>query len=325
MVGYILRKKRKNKTGEDIGMKILVTGGAGFIGSHLVRLLIKEGAEAVVIDNLNTGLAENVPTGAKFIQMDVRARELPEVFAREKFDAVVHLAAQTMVNVSLDDPFYDGDNNIMGGLNLLEACRKNSVGKVVFASSAAVYGDVKTVPIEEGYETMPTSFYGLSKLTFERYLALYQRNFSLDYVVLRFANVYGERQGDGGEGGVISIFAKRIAQGEKISIFGDGGQTRDFIYAGDIAAGIWRALKTDKANATYNLSNKDETSINELVGMFAKIAGREIEVKYGQPRPGDIYRSILDNAKAVSDLKWQPLAPLEEGLKKTYEYFAGKI
>ncbi|MDR2005922.1 MAG: NAD-dependent epimerase/dehydratase family protein [Acidaminococcales bacterium] len=305
-------------------MKILITGGAGFIGSHVARLLLREQVETVVIDNLNTGLAENVPDGVKFIEADVRSEELADIFRREKFDAVVHLAAQTMVNVSLDNPFFDGENNILGGLNLLESCRKNSVKRVIFASSAAVYGDIKTVPIKEHYEKIPTSFYGLSKLTFEHYLELYRKNFSLDYVVLRFANVYGERQGDGGEGGVISIFAKLIAQGAPINIFGDGGQTRDFIYAGDIAAGIWQALKSDKVNTVYNLGNKEETSINQLVEIFAKIAGRKIETKYGPPRTGDIYRSILDNDRAVRDLGWRFSMPLEEGLIRTYGYFSGK-
>ncbi|MDR3349109.1 MAG: NAD-dependent epimerase/dehydratase family protein [Acidaminococcales bacterium] len=305
-------------------MKILITGGAGFIGSHLADLLLKEQVETVVLDNLSTGLAKNVPDGAKFIKMDVRAKGLADVFAEEGFDAVVHLAAQTMVNVSLDDPFFDGENNILGGINLLEACRKKSVKRVVFSSSAAVYGNVKIVPIKEHYDKMPTSFYGLSKLTFERYLELYQKNFSLDYIVLRFANVYGERQGDGGEGGVISIFAKRAAQGAPIDIFGDGGQTRDFVYAGDIAAGIWRALKSDKINTAYNLSNKEETSINQLAGMLGKITGKKIGAKYGPPRAGDIYRSILDNERAVRNLGWKTSVPLEEGLRRTCEYFANK-
>jgi UDP-glucose 4-epimerase len=287
-------------------------------------LLLEKGAKIFALDNLNTGLAENVPDGVKFIEMDVRARELSDVFAAEKFDAVVHLAAQTMVNISLDDPLFDCDNNIAGGVNLLENCRKNSVKRVIFASSAAVYGDIKTIPIKETYEKKPTSFYGLSKLTFEHYLELYRLSFALEYVVLRFANVYGERQGDGGEGGVISIFAKRVAGGAGVSIFGDGGQTRDFVYAGDIAVGIWRALQTDKANAVYNLSNKEETSVNELVEIFSRIAGKKVAAKYEPPRPGDIYRSVLDNAGAANNLAWRALTPLEEGLARTYRYFVEK-
>jgi UDP-glucose 4-epimerase len=305
-------------------MKILVTGGAGFIGSHLAHKLLEEKHRVVLIDNLHTGLEENVPARVKLLKIDVRDKRLAEIFFQENFDAVVHLAAQTMVNRSVDAPLFDADINIIGGLNVLEASRRAKVQRVLFSSSAAVYGDVKTVPIKEDFEKIPTSFYGLSKLTFEYYLELYRKNFGLDYIVLRFANVYGERQGDGGEGGVISIFAKKIAEGEAIDIFGDGRQTRDFIYAGDIASAICQALTADKVNTVYNLSNKQETSINQLVEIFSQISGRPVPHNYKPPRPGDIYRSVLDNARAVSHLHWQSVTPLEEGLEKTYQYFLKK-
>ncbi len=302
-------------------MKILITGGAGFIGSHLVEKLLQENCQVLVLDNLHTGLRENLPQGVPFIEMDVRDENVLAIFAKEKFDAVVHLAGQTMVNVSVDDPQFDAAVNIQGTINLLEAARKTGVKRVVFASTAAAYGDAKELPIVETTALAPLSFYGLSKVTVEHYLALYHEIFNLDYVVLRFANVYGERQGDGGEGGVISIFTKRIASGQVITIYGDGGQTRDFVYAGDIAAGIYCALCTDQVNTAYNLSTQTEVSVNAMVALFDDITGKPTEPQYGSARKGDIYRSVLSNAKAIAGLHWNPMMSLAEGLKRTYNSF----
>lgn len=303
-------------------MKVLVTGGAGFIGSHLVEKLSEENCQVMVLDNLHTGLRENVPAGVALVELNVCDPQLLPLFETEKFDAVVHLAGQTMVNVSIDDPHYDAQVNIQGTVNVLEACRKTEVKRIVFASTAAVYGDIDEVPIQETFAARPTSFYGLSKLTVENYLQLYHQLYGLDYVALRFANVYGERQGDGGEGGVISIFTKRVARGEAIAIYGDGGQTRDFIYAGDVASGIWQALRTEKANAVYNLSTQTEVSINHMVALLAQISGKSIQPDYGPVRAGDIYRSILANDRAVAGLAWKPVVSLKEGLTRTYRYFA---
>ncbi len=302
-------------------MKILITGGAGFIGSHLVEKLLQENCQVLVLDNLHTGLRENLPQGVPLIEMDVRDENVLAVFAKEKFDAVVHLAGQTMVNVSVDDPQFDAAVNIQGTINILEAARKTGVKRVVFASTAAAYGDAKELPIVETTALAPLSFYGLSKVTVEHYLALYHEIFNLDYVVLRFANVYGERQGDGGEGGVISIFTKRIASGQVITIYGDGGQTRDFVYAGDIAAGIYCALCTDRVNTAYNLSTQTEVSVNAMVALFDDITGKPTEPQYGSARKGDIYRSVLSNAKAIAGLHWNPMMSLAEGLKRTYNSF----
>lgn len=303
-------------------MKVLVTGGAGFIGSHLVEKLLEEKCQVMVLDNMHTGLRENVPADVILAKLDVCDPQLLPLFETEKFDAVVHLAGQTMVNVSVDDPYYDAQVNIQGTVNVLEACRKTGVKRVVFASTAAVYGDIDEVPIQETFITRPTSFYGLSKLTVENYLQLYHQLYGLDYIALRFANVYGERQGDGGEGGVISIFAKRVAQGKTIAIYGDGGQTRDFIYAGDIASGIWQSLRTEKANTVYNLGTKTEVSINHMVALLDQISGRTIQPDYGPVRAGDIYRSVLANDRAVEGLVWKPAVSLKEGLTRTYRYFA---
>lgn len=305
-------------------MKILVTGGAGFIGSHLVGQLLADHQEVVVLDNLSTGALEHLPDqGYTLWQMDIRDEKIIEQIAAAHFDAIVHLAAQTMVDVSIRDPRLDAAENITGLLNVLEAARQGQVKRLVFASTAAAYGDVveQDLPVQEDHKLQPMSFYGLTKVTAEHYLGLYQQIYGLDYVVLRFANVYGERQGDTGEGGVISIFAKRIAAGKDITIFGNGQQTRDFVYAGDIAAGIRKALATERVNAVYNLSTQTETSLNALVDLFGQAAGTTIKPLYGPVRTGDIDRSMLCHGKAISQLGWQPQMPLLEGLQRTYQYF----
>lgn len=229
-----------------------------------------------------------------------------------------------MVNISVDDPAYDADVNIMGTVNVLEACRKTGVKRVVFSSTAATYGDIEEVPIREEFTVNPLSFYGLSKLTVEQYLKLYHELYGLEYVILRYANVYGERQGDGGEGGVISIFTKKVAKDEAFVIHGDGKQTRDFVYAGDVARANWCAVNTDHCNTIYNVSTNSETSIRELVDLLESASGKMVERQYGERREGDIYRSVLDNSKIVTRLDWMPLVNLQEGLKRTYDYFARK-
>lgn len=307
-------------------MKVLVTGGAGFIGSHLMRCLQDKGIEAVALDNLSAGSRDNLLPGMELIAADVLSPELDDIVAAGRFDAVVHLAGQTMVSCSIDDPAFDAQQNVLGTVRVLEAARKNGVKRVIFASTAAAYGNVSEadLPVKESQELCPMSFYGLSKVTVEQYLALYQAVYGLDYVVLRFANVYGERQGDTGEGGVISIFARRIARGEDITIFGDGEQTRDFVYAGDIAAGIAAALVTEEVNAAYNLSTQTETSLRELVSVLSRVAGCRIIPHYAAERPGDIYKSMLSNERARRGLGWSPEVSLEKGLRLTYNYFIEK-
>ena len=313
---------------EVFGMKVLVTGGAGFIGSHLVRRLMALGHEVTVLDNLSTGVRAHLPEeGFAFWELDDRAPEARERIVAGHFDAIVHLAGQTMVDASIRDPHFDASENVLGTVNVLEAARASGVKRVIFASTAAAYGDVEedVLPLQEQLPLAPMSFYGLTKVVAERYLALYQALYGLDYVVLRFANVYGERQGDKGEGGVISIFAKRVAKGEPLTIFGDGGQTRDFIYAGDIANGIVHALTTEHANTAYNLSTQTETSLKELVAILADVSGKAIEPRYLEARSGDIYKSMLANGRARRALGWAPEVPLREGLKRTYTYFKERI
>lgn len=305
-------------------MKILVTGGAGFIGSHLIRKLISLNHDITVMDNLSTGTLKHLPSeGFTFWHMDVRDTSIREKIKEAHFDAIVHLAAQTMVDSSIRDPYFDANENVMGTVNILEAARKSGVSRVIFASTAAVYGDKEEsfLPLQEDLPLKPLSFYGLTKLTIERYLELYHMLYGMNYVVLRFANVYGERQGDTGEGGVISIFAKRIAEDKGLIIFGDGEQTRDFIYAGDIADGIVQALSTEHVNDVYNLSTGTETSLNELVKAFGRAVGKDLKPAYVKVREGDIYRSALSNEKAKRKLGWIPQMALDDGLRRTVEYF----
>ncbi|WP_425060733.1 UDP-glucose 4-epimerase [Sporomusa carbonis] len=301
-------------------MKALVTGGAGFIGSHTVDTLLAKAWEVVVLDNLSTGLAGNINPGAKFIKMDILSNDLLEVFRQEKFDYVVHLAAQTAVPYSMNHPDVDCRINVLGMVNVLEACRQTGVKRVAFASSAAVYGDAGALPIVENTDLKPASFYGLSKHSGEKYLELYSKVHGLNYVVLRYANVYGERQGDGGEGGVISIFTRRIYQNQPVGIFGDGGQTRDFIYVGDVAEANYKSLIAPQAavNRVYNVSTQTQTSVNDLVAIMAEAAGKQVEKVYLPAREGDIYHSMLSNQAALNLLCWNPCMPLAEGLRRTY-------
>ncbi len=307
-------------------MNVLVTGGAGFIGSHLVRQLLDAEHQVTVLDNVSTGTWQHLPQGKDTCtcwEMDIRDKAAREKIEQAKFDVIVQLAGQTMVDVSIKDPEFDASENIMGTINVLEAARNSGVKRIIFASTAAAYGDVTEdkLPIREEETLAPMSFYGLTKVAVEKYLKLYHDLYGLDYVALRFANVYGERQGDTGEGGVISIFAKRIAKDQGITVFGDGKQTRDFIYAGDIAAGIIAAMTTDKANAVYNLSNQTETSLLELIELMAKASGKTVEPAFAAPREGDINRSMLCHEAAVQNLDWQPKMDLAEGLARTIAYF----
>ena len=314
-------------------MKVLVTGGAGFIGTHLVRKLLSEGHEPVVVDNLFRGNEKNLPDSVRLIIMDIRSPEIFSLFRREKFDAVVHLAAQTSVNISMKAPVFDAQENIFGTLNILEALKDTAIKRFVFSSTAAVYGDIqeKDLPVSEDHILQPTSFYGLSKLTTEKYIDVYNATCGLDYVILRFANVFGEFQRSDSEGGVISIFSKQVSSssmcgggGGGICIFGNGKQTRDFVYVADVVSAISLALTTNKPNTVYNISTQTETSINQLISLFSRVAKKNVELKYLPERTGDIYRSILSNRRAVSGLNWKPQVSLEEGITNTYKYFLEK-
>lgn len=301
--------------------KILVTGGAGFIGSHVVPALLAKGdCEVVVLDNLSTGRRNHVPEGARFQLMDMRSRELWDFLAREKFQTVVHLAAQTLVPYSMEHPEADEDLNVTGIVHVLEGCRKTGVEQFIFSSSAAIYGDNQNLPLKETEVPAPTSFYGLSKVVGENYIRMYSRCFGLKHIIFRFANVYGERQGETGEGGVISVFARKIAKGEPVTIFGDGNQTRDFVYAGDLARAIVTGIGYDGCT-TLNVSTNKEVSLNQLIAILEKILGRSMDVQHGPVRPGDIYASVLSHKALVETLGMKEYTDLETGLRRTLAYF----
>lgn len=305
-------------------MKVLVTGGAGFIGSHLVRKLLSMGHDVLVVDDLRGGLRTNVPEGARFVCLDINSPALIDIMDRCRFQCVVHLAAQTRVDLSIKNPYADTRDNVMGTVNVLECARKTGVQRVVFASSAAVYGDPpeEALPLSEEYPISPLSFYGLSKATVESYLRLYHRWYGLDYVVLRFANVYGERAEVSGEGGVINVFAKRAACGLDITVYGDGRQSRDYVYVGDIANGIVCAMTTDHANEIYHLSTGREASLLDVLSELRRASGKELLPSFARTRSGDIYRSVLSNDKARRFLGWEPYMKLEDGIALTYQYAA---
>ena len=307
-------------------MKILVTGGAGFIGSHLLQLLQgQQGVEVVVYDNLSSGRREHVPKAIRLVEGDVRDAEgLARLFASEAFDSVVHLAAQTMVPYSLSHPEEDCQINLLGLINILECCRKYTVKHIVFSSSAAVYGDNLNIPLHEEEKPMPTSAYGITKMASEHYLRMYHDLYGLNTTVLRFANVYGERQGAGGEGGVVSIFCKLLAAGQGVTVFGNGEQTRDFVYAGDIAEALWRGSQLE-GHHVINISTQKETSVNQLLAAFKQAVGREFPVQYAPIREGDIFRSVLANGRCVELLGFCPAMNLQEGVARTYADYLQKI
>ena len=307
-------------------MKILVTGGAGFIGSHLLQLLQgQQGVEVVVYDNLSSGRREHVPKAIRLVEGDVRDAEgLARLFASEGFDSVVHLAAQTMVPYSLSHPEEDCQINLLGLINILECCRKYTVKHIVFSSSAAVYGDNPNIPLHEEEKPMPTSAYGITKMASEHYLRMYHDLYGLNTTVLRFANVYGERQGAGGEGGVVSIFCKLLAAGQGVTVFGNGEQTRDFVYAGDIAEALWRGSQLE-GHHVINISTQKETSVNQLLAAFKQAVGREFPVQYAPIREGDIFRSVLANGRCVELLGFCPAMNLQEGVARTYADYLQKI
>ena len=303
-------------------MEILITGGAGFIGSHiLAQLQGRRDMDVVVFDNLSSGFKEHVPAGMELVEGDVcDEAAVDALFADHHFDAVVHLAAQTMVPTSVEQPVLDCRINLEGVLHVLEACRTHGTGHILFSSSAAVYGDNLHIPLKETERLVPTSPYGITKMTTEHYLRAYHELYGMDATVFRFANVYGERQGEKGEGGVVSIFCKLLSQRQGITVFGDGNQTRDFVYAGDIAQAIIRALPL-KGYHTMNVSTGQETSINDLIRSFEKAVGYTVPVQYTAPRTGDILRSVLSNEALKRELGFVPEMDLEEGIRRTYDWY----
>lgn len=300
-------------------MKVLVTGGAGFIGSHIVDKLVKRGDTVIVVDNLSTGTETHLNPQAAFYRMDIQDESLYEVFELEQPDVVVHQAAQNNVPTSLEDPIYDAQVNILGTLRLLEACHRSKVAKVVYASSAALYGDPCYLPIDEKHPVAPQSAYGISKYVPEHYFKMYANLYGIQFTILRYANTYGPRQGLHGEGAAIPSFINRLLRGEPVLITGDGEQTRDYIYVEDIAEANLAAIESGDGEI-LNIGTGISTSLNRLIEILQEVSEKKVEITYVPDRPGDIRDSYFDNRLAKTRLHWSPRFDLYSGLKRTLDY-----
>jgi UDP-glucose 4-epimerase len=301
-------------------MKVLVTGGAGFIGSHVVDALIQQGYQVVVVDNLSTGHPENINPAATFYQTDICNSKLEGIFEKERPEFVSHQAAQTVIQKSNEDPALDARQNILGSLNLIFQCLRFGVKKTVYASSAGVYGEPEHCPVDENHPINPISYYGISKHTVEHYLHLAHLQHRLGYVVLRYSNVYGPRQNTEGEAGVVAIFTRQMLQGERPTIFGKGDKTRDYIHVSDVATANLVAMEGDR-NGIYNIGTGVETSDQEMFNLLAELTGYQSNPYYAPVRKGEIYKICLDSSKAQKELGWQPRFLLREGLRETVNYY----
>jgi UDP-glucose 4-epimerase len=308
--------------------RALVTGGAGFIGSHVADLFIANGYEVEIIDNLSSGKAENVPQRARLHEMSVTSPEAAEVVKGGKFDVLVHLAAQMDVRRSLEDPLFDATTNILGIVNLLEAVRASSrKTRIVFTSTGgAIYGDFNRPPNIETYPKDPDSPYAISKLASEYYLAYYGRLQGFEHVSVRFGNVYGPRQDPHGEAGVVAIFCNRLLEGKSLTIYGDGEQTRDYVYVGDVAAAVWRGATFDIPPAgrvddrSFNIGTGKGTSVIELARLLQQAARTDAEIVFAPKRAGELQESFLNIDKSREVLGWEPHVGLAEGVAKTFAW-----
>ena len=305
-------------------MRVLVTGGAGFIGSHVADACIAAGHEVLVVDDLSSGKRENLARQARFEQCDIRTPRAAAVVESFRPQAILHLAAQMSVTRSVAEPSFDADVNVLGLINLVEAGRRAGLEKVVFASSGGtVYGEVETYPITETAPTNPVCPYGVSKLSGEHYLFYYRRVFGLPYVALRYANVYGPRQDPHGEAGVIAIFSKKLLAGADVTIFGDGRQTRDYVFVGDVVRANLAALAGDFCGAV-NIGTGLETNVNDLYAIIKRHAGGPGTAVHAPPRDGELQRSVLSVALAEKVLGWKPRTVLSDGLAETVDFFRSR-
>jgi UDP-glucose 4-epimerase len=305
-------------------MRILLTGGAGFIGSHVAVHLLERGHEVAVVDDLSTGKCGNVPDGAEFYEMDIRdgCTRIFEEFAPE---ALCHQAAQMDVRRSVREPDFDAEVNVLGTVRLLENCIRHSLGKVVFASTGgAVYGEQKAFPATEDHPQYPVSPYGVSKLAGERYLRFYHVQYGLPYAALRYANVYGPRQDPHGEAGVVAIFCGNLARGKTSIINGTGEQTRDYVYVDDVARANVLALEEDALSGAYNIGTGVETSVNDLYELLQDISDKDLPPRHGPGKPGEQLRSCVDHSKAARLLGWRPEVNLADGLGETLRFFGAR-
>ncbi len=305
-------------------MNILVTGGAGFIGSNIVDAYIEQGHEVSVVDDLSTGSMDNLSQKAKFYQIDIRDQQIEKIFKENKFDVVNHLAAQIDVRHSVADPMFDASVNIVGTLNVLENCVKSGVKKVVFSSTGgAIYGPQEYFPADEQHPTRPLSPYGVAKLSVEKYLFFYEGTHGLKYVVLRYANVYGPRQNPYGEAGVVAIFTAKMLKGEEVIINGDGKQTRDYVYVGDVVKANLLAVDYPESDV-FNIGTATETDVNTIFRKLNSATKASLEEKHGPAMKGEQARSVIDYSKAKNLMGWEPGVSLDQGLRLTVEFFRNK-
>lgn len=302
-------------------MNILLTGGAGFIGSHTADALIEDGHAVTILDDLSMGRKENVNVNAEFYQLDIRSDRLRNIFKDDQFDAVIHNAAQMDVRKSVENPLFDASINIIGTLNLLENCKLKGVAKFIFASTGgAIYGEQENFPAGENHPTRPVSPYGIAKLSIEKYLDYYALVYGMHYVSLRYSNVYGPRQNSQGEAGVVAIFTTRMLSGEQPVINGDGTQTRDYVYVDDVVKANVLALQCDKSE-TFNIGTGIETDVNEIFQLLRELTGAACEEKHGQAKPGEQQRSVIDPSRVEQTIGWKPTILIPEGLSRTVDYF----
>ena len=302
--------------------KVLVTGGAGFIGSNVVDLLIEKKYDVLVVDNLSTGKKANLNPKVTFSKTDIRDKNLEEVFKKEKPDFIVHHAAQIDVRKSITDPVFDSTINIMGSINLLECTRRHSVKKFLYASSGgAVYGEPEYSPVDERHPIKPLCPYGASKYSVEKYVELYGINYGFDYSILRYANVYGPRQDPLGEAGVVAIFTGKILRNEKPTIFGDGKQTRDFVYVKDVATANLLALEKKSNAKVFNIGSGVETSVNDIMRELKELTKSKITPAYGPAVNGEVRSISLDVRLAEKELSWKPKVNVRQGLEETLRWY----
>lgn len=302
-------------------MKVLITGGAGFIGSNIAEKLLKDGHSVVVIDNLSTGREENIFPSVKFYKIDIQDKAIEDIFKEEKPDIVSHHAAQIDVRKSVADPIFDASANIMGSINILENCMKFGVKKVIFASSGGVvYGEQKTFPASESHPNYPICPYGVAKLTVEHYLYYYHFVYKLPYICLRYANVYGPRQNPFGEAGVVAIFTQKMLNNQQVIINGDGEQTRDYVYIDDVVNANILAMNHPSSDI-FNIGTGIETNVNQIFDELKRLTNYKLDRVYGPAKDGEQRRSVLECSKAKTVLNWIPKTTLIDGLSKTVEYF----
>jgi UDP-glucose 4-epimerase len=309
---------------EGVPLNILVTGGAGFIASHITDAYIADGHNVIIVDNLSSGVRENINPKAKFYHLDIRSEKLEDVFQKEKIDVVNHHAAQMDVRRSVADPKFDASVNVLGGINLFESACRHRVKKIIFSSTGgAIYGEQDYFPADEEHPLRPLSPYGITKLCTEKYLFFYKAVYGMNHVILRYANVYGPRQNPHGEAGVVAIFCNKMLRGEQPVINGDGKQTRDYTFIGDVVKANLLALKSE-GSSIYNIGTSVENDVNTLFFELRKHLNPSCPEQHAPAKAGEQQRSVITARKIEQELGWRPSVQLDEGLLLTAEYFKKK-